>query len=112
MRHTPWINTERNRFARWRGVGSWFLSVGMLLVPFAALAGGGEPATRLVNVADTRALEPGITRFVADVYNESYWLFGLLVVAVMSVMGLALGIVADRLVELLGIDLGKLDHHE
>ena len=33
-------------------------------------------------------------------------------VVVMSFIGLVLGLVFDRLVGLLGINLGKLDHHE
>jgi hypothetical protein len=78
----------------------------------ALAAGGGKPATKLVNVADTRGLEPGFTRFVADVYNESYWLFALLVVVLMAALGLLLGIVADRLFALLGINLGRMSHHE
>jgi hypothetical protein len=77
-----------------------------------ALAAGGPPATKLVNVADTRGLAPGITRFVADVYNESYVLFALLVVVVMATLGLVLGVGIDRLIGLLGIDLGKMSHHE
>jgi len=78
----------------------------------ALAAGGGKPATKLVNVADTRALEPGFSRFVADVYNESHWLFALLVVVLMAGLGLLLGLVADRLFALLGINLGKMSHHE
>ncbi len=78
----------------------------------AAAAGGGKPASKLVNVADTRSLEAGFSRFVADVYNESYWLFALLVVVLMAGLGLFLGIVADRLFALLGINLGRMSHHE
>ena len=78
----------------------------------AVLAAPAKPATKLVNVADTRDMLPGFSRWLADVYNESLWSYGALVVVTMVVMGLGLGLVADRLVGLLGIDLGKLKHHE
>ena len=76
-----------------------------------ALAAGGKPATKLVNVADSRALS-GLGRWIADTYNSSYWLFAAMVVVTMALMGLLLGLFSDRLVSLLGIDLGKLKHHE
>ncbi len=78
----------------------------------SALAAPAKPASQLVNVADTRALPPGLTRWVADVYNTSYWLFGLLVVVIMVAMGLGLGYGCDRLMARLGINLGRIEHHE
>jgi len=77
-----------------------------------ALAGGGKPASKLINVADTRGMSPGISKFIADVYNDNLIVFGLLVVVSMASMGGLLGLGFDRLVGLLGINLGKLDHHE
>lgn len=93
-------------------VAAWTASAGLLLWAGRALAAGGKPATQLVNVADTRVLEPGFSRWIAGVYNESFLLFGLLVVVVMGGMGLVLGLLADRVFGLLGIHLGRLDHHE
>jgi hypothetical protein len=81
-------------------------------VALEARAAPAKPAKQLVNIADTRALPPGLTRWIADVYNTSHWEFGLLVVVVMAAMGLILGYGFDRLVGLLGIDLGRLEHHE
>jgi hypothetical protein len=80
--------------------------------PALALAGGGKPATQLIHVADTRTLGPGLGRWIADIYNTSFWLYGLVVVVLMAGMGLAIGLVFDRLVAALGINLGKLSHHE
>ncbi|MBI5498801.1 MAG: hypothetical protein HY907_01050 [Deltaproteobacteria bacterium] len=95
--------------ARWRHL----VFLGCVLVASTAqAAGGGKPATKLVQVIDTRRMDDGITRWVADLYNDNLWLYGLVVVGVMAVIGLALGLVFDRLVGLLGINLGKLDHHE
>ena len=77
-----------------------------------AWAAGGKPATKLVNVADTRSLPPGLPKLFGDVYNDNLWLYGLLVVVVMALTGLILGIILDRGLMLLGLNLGKLQHHE
>ncbi len=78
----------------------------------SAWAAGGPPATKLVNVADTRTLESGPSLWIAQIYNDSFVKFGLLVVVVMCLMGLILGLTFDRGMQLLGLNLGKLDHHE
>ena len=82
------------------------------LISSEALAAGGKPATKLINVADTRAMASGLSKWIADIYNSNLWLYGLTVVVIMAAMGAILGLLFDRLVVLVGIDLGKLDHHE
>lgn len=76
------------------------------------MAAGAAPAEKLVNIADTRLLEPGLTKWAADLYNTSLLTYGLVGVLVMAVMGIVLGLVCDRLVGLLGLNLGKMQHHE
>ena len=83
-----------------------------LIAPLEALAAGGKPATQLVVVADTRDMAPGFSKLIADLYNSNLLLFGLTVVVVMAGMGAILGFAFDRAMALLGIDLGKLEHHE
>ncbi len=83
-----------------------------LAVALDAVAAPAKPAKQLVNIADTRGLPPGLARWIGDVYNASHWEYGLLVVVVMAAMGLILGYGFDRAVSLLGIDLGRLEHHE
>lgn len=111
----------RSRIKRWgnsaRASARWFYTAGWSLIFFlmaseALASAGGKPATKLINVADTRGAMNGFTRWVADMYNTNYWLYGLIVVVIMASMGLILGLGFDRLIGLLGIDLGKLDHHE
>ena len=101
---------------RWAGrVARGTTAVGLALLLFtqhAAAAGGGKPATPLVNVADTRSLEPGLARWLADLYNGNLWIYGLAVVAIMAAQGAVLGFLFDKLILLLGIRLGKMDHHE
>src|SRR5690242_3231298 len=78
----------------------------------SAWAAGGPPATKLINVADTRNIEPGVSLWIAQIYNDSFVKFGLLTVAVMCLMGVVFGFTFDRAMGLLGLDLGKLSHHE
>ena len=83
-----------------------------LFANVALAAGGGKPATKLVNVADTRGLEPGLSLWLADIYNSDYWLYGLTVVLIMACMGAILGLSFDWLIGLVGIKFDKLEHHE
>jgi ABC-type phosphate/phosphonate transport system permease subunit len=101
-----------------RAAGRWLLALLLVTIVAAvvaasgALAAGGKPATKLVNVADTRQMEGGFTKFVADLYNDNLLLFGLLVVVVMATMGAVLGFAFDKVFALIGIDLGKIEHRE
>jgi hypothetical protein len=88
-----------------------FLTI-VLCVGNLALAAGGKPATKLVNVADTRTMEPGPSKWIADVYNTNLWAYAALVVLVMSSLGLILGYGFDRLLVLMGLELSRLEHHE
>ncbi len=97
--------------ARFRGALVWAL-VSLAAPACAFAADGGKKATKLVNVADTRDMRPGVSRWIADVYNSDLWLYGLIVAGIMAGMGLVLGLGFDKLIGLLGINLGKLEHHE
>ena len=102
---------EAGRRAGWlRRLAAAILTFCLSAVP--ALAGGGASESTLVNVADTRGLPPGLSRWIADVYNQSLWLYGLTVVLVMAGMGLVLGLLTDRLVGMLGVHLGRTTHWE
>jgi len=87
-------------------------TVGLLALPVVAwAAGGGKPANKLVSVADTRYVT-GLAKWTGDVYNTNLWLYGLVVVVTMVLMGLILGAAFDRLLGLLGLELGRLEHQE
>jgi hypothetical protein len=106
---------KTRRGVRRPGLRAVAAAVGLALMALATAAyaaGGGKPATKLFNVADTRSMAPGLSKFIADVYNQDMVVFGLLVVGLMATMGAVLGFTFDRLFGLLGINLGKLDHHE
>jgi len=94
---------------RWKSV---LVFLAVCFFPTLVLAGGGKPATKLVSVSDTRHLS-GVALWIGDIYNENLWLYGLLIVVTMALMGLILGTLFDKLlVVVLKLDLGKLDHHE
>jgi len=97
--------------SRIRGALLGLLGAVWWALPTVAWAGGGKPATKLVAVADTRTAT-GLAKWIGDVYNTNLWQFGLVVVVVMAGMGLILGLTFDRLLVMLGLELGKLDHHE
>jgi len=78
----------------------------------AVAAGSGRPESSVVNHADTSQLPPGLARSIAELYNHSLWLYGLTVVVVMAGMGLVLGLVTDRIMAMLGVDLGRTARHE
>ena len=94
-----------------RVLAAFLSAIALAIAPAAAWA-GGEKATLIENVADTRDMAPGLGKFLADTYNANLWLFGLYVVLVMAGMGTILGFGIDKLMTLTGISLGKLDHHE
>jgi hypothetical protein len=93
----------------WRALALGFV---VLVLPIGEALAAGGPATKLVNVADTRGMDSGFSLWLAEIYNTNLWLFGLLVVVIMAGIGAILGFTFDKLVGLLGIRLGKLDHHE
>jgi hypothetical protein len=86
--------------------------IALVVVVDTALAAGGKPATKLVNVADTRGITSDFSLWLAGVYNTNLWLFGALVVTIMAAMGAGLGLMFDKALGLLGIQLGRLEHHE
>jgi len=57
-------------------------------------------------------MSSGVSKLIADTYNTNLWTYALLVVVVMALMGLIIGYGMDRVLSVLGINLGRLDHHE
>jgi hypothetical protein len=84
-------------------VGLSILAVALL--PELALA-AGEKAAPLVIVADTRKFT-GWEAWWTNLYNESHLWFALLTVAIIPVVGVLLGILADLIMSRIGIDLSS-----
>ncbi len=89
---------------------------GRLLTPIVGLLGmavgwipdwvwaGGEKATNLVVVADTRRVS-GIMKYFANLYNTNTLLFAVWAVVLTVLFGALLGLLMDWLMSRTGIDL-------
>lgn len=75
----------------------------LLLAPSMALAAGGGGAP-IVIVADTRQLS-GIMLWWAQLYNESHLYFTILTVIIIPLTGCIFGLLADVVMNHIGIDL-------
>ena len=84
-------------------IGALFLLMG----PAIAAAAGGK-AEPIVFVADSRKFS-GIMAWFANLYNESHLWFAMLTVLIIPVIGVILGLLADRVMSHIGIDLTSRD---
>ncbi len=83
---------------------AWGLA--MVLAPLGLMAEGGEKQGKLVHVADTRGLT-GFNLYFADLYNTNRLLFAIEAVLITVIMGVTLGVLMDKLVSVIGLDLSK-----
>jgi len=79
------------------------ITMTFLVIANAALA-GGEKASLLVIVADTRKLS-GWEAWFANLYNESHVYFTILTVVSIPIIGVIFGVIADLVMSRIGIDL-------
>jgi hypothetical protein len=79
----------------------------ILLLPEIAAA-AGPAAAPLVIVADTRKFT-GWEAWWTNLYNESHLLFALLTIAIIPLVGLMFGLIADVVMNWIGIDLKHRD---
>lgn len=84
-----------------------FVLTACLLLPEAVFA-GGEKASAVVIVSDTRSLT-GILKWWGDLYNESHLYFSLLTIILIPLIGLLFGVIADIVMHTIGIDLESRD---
>ncbi|MBU1054289.1 MAG: hypothetical protein KKC46_10715 [Proteobacteria bacterium] len=86
----------------------WFKLTGMITMTFLVIANaalaGGEKASLLVIVADTRKLS-GWEAWFANLYNESHVYFTILTVVSIPIIGVIFGVIADLVMSRIGIDL-------
>ncbi len=87
----------------WAKVFAFAIGIG-LLAPELVMAGGGGPVDKMVIVADSRNLT-GVMAWWANMYNESHIEFTLLTVIIIPVVGLIFGLLADVIMNWIGIDL-------
>ena len=87
----------------------WLALLGfVLLLPVSALAAGGPSGPNVVIVADTRRLD-GIMLWWAQMYNDSHLYFTILTIIIIPVTGCIFGLLADVVMNHIGIDLKNRD---
>lgn len=74
-------------------------------VPSLVWAAGGEKASMLVVVADTRRISNPILHYFANLYNTDIVVFALWAVVLTAVYGCILGLLMDFIMARTGIDL-------
>ncbi len=74
------------------------------ILPGLGSGGGGQRQPTLVMVADTRKFT-GWEAWWTNLYNESHVYFTLLTVAIIPVVGVIFGTIADLIMSRIGIDL-------
>ncbi len=79
----------------------------LAMLPQIAIA-AGPAAAPIVIVADTRKFT-GWEAWFTNLYNESHINFALLTVAVIPIVGVILGLLADVVMSRIGIDLHSRD---
>lgn len=75
----------------------------LFLMPSLALA--AKQKANVVIVADTRELGDGIMAWWANLYNESHLYFAILTIIIIPVTGCIFGLLADLVMNHIGIDL-------
>jgi len=80
------------------------LIIGLLLLFPTLLMAAGHKAAPLVIVADTRKFT-GWEDWWTNLYNESHLYFTLLTVAIIPLVGVIFGTIADLIMSRIGIDL-------
>jgi len=86
------------------------VAMAFVLMPEIVLA-AAEKAAPLVVVADTRKLT-GWEAWWTNLYNESHLYFALLTVALIPLVGLIFGVIADIVMGYIGIDLSSRELSE
>lgn len=91
--------------------GLWFWAVGLALLAPALMPSivlAAKKKADVVIVADTRKLD-GILYWWAEMYNESHFLFAIMTMCIIPIVGCVLGWLADIVMNHIGIDLTHRD---
>ena len=90
----------------------WVIIVNLFVlgVPTLALA-AAEKAEALQKKVDVTQLS-GLNRLFATWYNDNMWLYAIIVTVLMGVVGLAIAVVTDVILKMVGMEVHKIEHHE
>ena len=53
-----------------------------------------------------------IDYFFAHWYNDNLWVYAIMVTALMGFLGLAIALVTDVILKMIGMEIHKIEHHE
>jgi len=86
-------------------IWTWMIGLALMLPALApSLALAAKKKADVVIVADTRKLD-GILYWWAEMYNESHFLFAIMTMIIIPLVGCVLGWLADIVMSHIGIDL-------
>jgi hypothetical protein len=87
------------------------LNLLLLGVPTLVWADAVKKAEKLEKKIDLANLS-GINHFFAGWYNDNLWVYATIVTVLMGLVGLAIALVADVVLKMIGMDVHKIEHHE
>jgi len=87
-----------------------FLLVGVPALVYAA--GEGLEVPEELNKKINLANLSGISHFVAKCYNENLWVYAIMVTLLMGILGLTIAVCADFILNMIGMEVSKIEHLE
>ena len=85
----------------------------LLMVPGTLLwAGEGLDIPEELGKKIDLANLSGINYFFAHWYNDNLWVYAIMVTAIMGCLGLAIALVTDIILKMIGMETHKIEHHE
>ena len=54
----------------------------------------------------------GLNYFFAHWYNDNLWVYATIVTVLMGLLGLAIALVTDVILKMIGMEVHKIEHHE
>ena len=82
-------------------------AVGLQIFACIPAWAGGEKASEIIVVADTRVLSNPVMRYIADTYNTNSWLFAVWSIVLTALFGALLGFLMDWLMNKTGLELNS-----
>jgi hypothetical protein len=83
-----------------------------LAVPAVLTASEGPEVPEALERTVSVEGHSGINLFVAQAYNENVWLYAVYCTVTMGVVGIVIAFLADVILKVMGIQVGKIEHRE
>ena len=84
----------------------------LLAIPSTLVWGAAEKAEALDKKIGNLDKLSGLNYFFASWYNDNMWLYAIMVTVIMGVVGLAIALVTDIILKMIGMEVHKMEHHE